>query len=88
MLKLFQEYSYDEWKRQTVIKVYGMEKDVLKDKYAPTIPYADFNLAEDVHGGYVYAMKFVPSKDFTDKLFHIRKVKIIAVLTKEEFALI
>lgn len=68
--------------------VFGISKDILKNKYAPNIDYADFVMCESKDKKYIYCIQYINGTGLMSILFGNKKVKILAKITKEEFILV
>ena len=76
MLKIGMCYNRDEWKKETGDRFFGIEKDVVKDKYAPQVEYADFFLGESLDGNYVYGAVAISDDSFWGGLTGAKKIKV------------
>jgi hypothetical protein len=85
MLEKGKVYSREEWERETSDAVFGLQKDILKDKYAPDIPYADFFMGLSRTGRFVYCVRTVADDSLIGKITGKRKFKILGVLSKDEY---
>jgi len=81
MFEVGKIYSRKQYEKGIKNTVFGIQKDVLKDKYAPDIEYADFFLGESKDGKYVYCVK-TTSKG---SIFGKRNIKILGIISREEY---
>jgi hypothetical protein len=88
MLEKNKVYSKEEWLKDTQDMLVGIQKDVLKERYAPDIDYADFFMAMSKSGRFVYCAKMVESDSSLDKFLGKRKIKVLGILTSQEYGLV
>lgn len=88
MLEKGNVYSRDEWDKEVSDVVFGVAKDILKDRFAPQIEYADFFMGLSKSGKLVYCAKMVADDSMIGKMFAKKKIKILGVLSKVEYDLV
>lgn len=81
MLNVGETYSKRDFKREIYDVVYGIQKDILKDKFAYGLPHADFYLYESKDNMWIYGVTYVNSKN----IFGGKCIKVLGKISKEEY---
>jgi hypothetical protein len=87
-LKVNEKYSKQTFEKEISNPILGISKDILKEKYAPNIDYADFHMFESKNKNFVYCIKYISSDKIIDKLLNNKQIKVLAIISREQFNLI
>jgi len=78
-------YSRKEYLHAISEEIFGIQKDILRDQYAPNVDYADIFMAKSNNGAFIYLLCTVPNNDFFGKLTGSKRFLVLKTLTKEEY---
>ncbi len=87
MLEKDKVYTKEQWEQEVsgTPFVGGIQKDILKDRFAPNAYYGDFFLAISRNGRWIYSAQMVDDDSLMGKLLHKRNIKVLGVITKDEY---
>ena len=85
MIKVGQDYSREDWKDEVSNEIYGIQKDVLKERFAPDLAHADFYLYESKDHTWVYAVTPIMDTSFWGVLSGGKRLKVLGRISKIEY---
>lgn len=87
MLKIGSDYSREEWEKETRTDVvFGIQRDILHDKFAPELDYGDFFLGESRTSEIIYCAQAIIDDSFMGKLMGKKRIKVLGMISKEAYS--